>query len=89
MQKNIHFTVTNGVTGEVRFDAMLDSRMAQALADSAPATAILNLRHIPSGVVFQQVGNGAKLSVPTFSTEYPVYAVEVYVQGEQGIGFTP
>jgi FAD synthase len=88
MKKNIHFTVSNGVTGETRFDAMLDARMAQALADSAPANAVLSLRHIPSGDVVQQVGNGAKLNVPTFATEYPVYAVEVYVTGTQGVGFT-
>lgn len=77
--KNIRFTVVNGVTGEVKFDAVLTAKEAQALADTVPKDAILNVRHNASGRVEQQVGNGRRIDVPVCPAEYPAYTVEVYV----------
>ena len=73
--KNIRFVVANGVTGDIKFDAVLTAKEAQALADTA-TDAILNVRHIASDRVEQQ---GRRINVPVCSADYPAYVVEVYV----------
>jgi hypothetical protein len=77
--KNIRFVVANGVTGDIKFDAVLTAKEAQALADTVSKDAILNVRHIASDRVQQQVGNGRRIDVPVCSADYPAYVVEVYV----------
>ena len=81
MNTNIRVVLSDGMTGEVYSDSLMNARCAEVFSQNILNTrfGIVTVRQNDSGRVLQQVGKGGIVSVPVCPADYPAYTVDITI----------